>query len=155
MMGYQVVRVVVSKNLAFPTGTIILALSGCTTHSISDRKGLEKFSAEWPVTLPLFLALGTAGMPGLTAYFGLLDIYGMKGGETMLVNTGAGAVSSVFEQITNFKGCTVVGKAGFDEKITYLQQVRFDVAFNYKIVDSLEEALKKPTLMVMIVTLIM
>ncbi|XP_005382778.1 PREDICTED: prostaglandin reductase 1 [Chinchilla lanigera] len=143
MMGQQVARVVESKNSAFPTGTIVLAFSGWTTHSVSDGEGLEKLSTEWPDTLPLSLALGTVGMPGLTAYFGLLDICGVKGGETVLVNAAAGAVGCVVGQIAKLKGCKVVGTAGSDEKIAYLKQVGFDVAFNYKTVDSLEEALQK------------
>lgn len=57
-------RVVESKNSAFPMGTIVVAPSGWTTHSISDGEKLEKVLAEWPDTLPLSLALGTVGMPG-------------------------------------------------------------------------------------------
>lgn len=57
-------RVIESKNAAFPTGTIVVALLGWTTHSISDGKNLERLLAEWPDTLPLSLALGTVGMPG-------------------------------------------------------------------------------------------
>ncbi|KAM5299200.1 prostaglandin reductase 1 [Ctenodactylus gundi] len=143
MMGQQVARVVESKNSAFPTGTVVVALSGWTTHSISDGKGLEKLPAGWPDTLPLSLALGAVGMPGLTAYFGLLDICGVKGGETVLVNAAAGAVGSVVGQIAKLKGCKVVGTAGSDEKIAYLKKIGFDVVFNYKTVASLEEALKK------------
>lgn len=143
MMGGQVARVIESKNPAFPTGTIVVALSGWTTHSISDGQGLEKLPAEWPDSLPLSLALGTVGMPGLTAYFGLLDICGVKGGETVMVNAAAGAVGSVVGQIAKLKGCKVVGAAGSDEKTAYLKKVGFDVAFNYKTVESLEETLKK------------
>lgn len=143
MMGGQVARVVESKNSAFPTGTIVVALSGWTTHSISDGQGLEKLPAGWPDSLPLSLALGTVGMPGLTAYFGLLDICGVKGGETVMVNAAAGAVGSVVGQIAKLKGCKVVGAAGSDEKTAYLKKVGFDVAFNYKTVESLEETLKK------------
>ena len=95
MMGEQVARVVGSKNSAFPTGTIVLAPSGWTTHSISDGKQLEMLPEERPDTLPLSLRLGTVDMPGLTAYFGLLDICGAKGGDTVLVNAAAGAVGSV------------------------------------------------------------
>uniref|UniRef100_A0A4W2HK84 15-oxoprostaglandin 13-reductase n=1 Tax=Bos indicus x Bos taurus TaxID=30522 RepID=A0A4W2HK84_BOBOX len=103
MMGEQVARVVESKNSAFPTGTIVLAPSGWTTHSISNGEKLEKVLAEWPDTLPLSLALGTVGMPGLTAYFGLLDICGVKGGETVLVSAAAGAVGSIVGQIAKLK----------------------------------------------------
>ncbi|KAM4849546.1 prostaglandin reductase 1 isoform X1 [Urocitellus parryii] len=143
MMGEQVARVVESKNSAFPKGTLVQAYLGWTTHSISDGKGLEKLPTDWPDSLPLSLALGTVGMPGLTAYFGLLDICGVKGGETVLVNAAAGAVGSVVGQIAKLKGCKVVGAAGSDEKIAYLKKVGFDVAFNYKTVKSLEETLKK------------
>ncbi|XP_003407574.2 prostaglandin reductase 1 isoform X1 [Loxodonta africana] len=143
MMGQQVARVVESKNSAFPTGTIVLASSGWTTHSISDGKELEKLPTEWPDTLPLSLALGAVGMPGLTAYFGLLDVCGVKGGETLMVNAAAGAVGSVVGQIAKLKGCKVVGAAGSDDKVAYLKKVGFDVAFNYKTVESLEETLKK------------
>ncbi|XP_008582126.1 PREDICTED: prostaglandin reductase 1 [Galeopterus variegatus] len=122
MMGQQVARVVESKNSAFPTGSIVLAFQGWTTHSISDGKELEKLPAEWPDTLPLSLALGTVGMPG---------------------NAAAGAVGSVVGQIAKLKGCKVVGAAGSDEKVAYLKKIGFDVAFNYKTVASLEETLKK------------
>ncbi|XP_054440502.1 prostaglandin reductase 1 [Pteronotus mesoamericanus] len=143
MMGEQVARVVESKNSAFPTGSVVLAFSGWTTHSISDGKELERLPENWPDTLPLSLRLGTVGMPGLTAYFGLLDICGVKGGETVLVNAAAGAVGSVVGQIAKLKGCKVVGAAGSDHKVAYLKKLGFDVAFNYKTVESLEETLKK------------
>ncbi|XP_073907363.1 prostaglandin reductase 1-like [Castor canadensis] len=74
MMGEQVARVVESKNSAFPTGTVVLTSSGWTTHSISDGKGLEQLSAEWPKKIPLSLALGTVGMPGAAK---LLDQQGL------------------------------------------------------------------------------
>ncbi|KAF0878179.1 PTGR1 reductase, partial [Crocuta crocuta] len=143
MMGQQVARVVESKNSAFPTGTVVVASSGWTTHSISDGKDLEKLPAEWPDTLPMSLTLGIVGMTGLTAYFGLLDICGVKGGETVMVNAAAGAVGSAVGQIAKLKGCKVVGAAGSDEKVAYLKKLGFDVAFNYKAVESLEETLKK------------
>nr|XP_045737819.1 prostaglandin reductase 1 [Mirounga angustirostris] len=65
MMGQQVARVVESKNSAFPAGTVVVAFSGWTTHSISDGKDLEKLPAEWPDTVPVSLALGTVGMTGV------------------------------------------------------------------------------------------
>ncbi|XP_059513621.1 prostaglandin reductase 1 [Myotis daubentonii] len=143
MMGQQVARVVESKNSAFPTGTVVLASSGWTSHSISDGKDLEKMPEAWPSTLPLSLMLGTLGMTGLTAYFGLLDICSAKSGETVLVNAAAGAVGSVVGQIAKIKGCKVVGAAGSDDKVAYIKKLGFDVAFNYKTIKSLEETLKK------------
>ncbi|XP_004458561.1 prostaglandin reductase 1 [Dasypus novemcinctus] len=143
MMGEQVARVVESKNSDFPKGTVVLAFSGWTTHSISDGKGLEKLLTDWPDTIPVSLALGTIGMTGLTAYFGLLEICGVKGGETVMVNAAAGAVGSIVGQIAKLKGCKVVGAAGSDEKVAYIKKLGFDVAFNYKTVESLGETLKK------------
>uniref|UniRef100_A0A8I5R640 15-oxoprostaglandin 13-reductase n=1 Tax=Papio anubis TaxID=9555 RepID=A0A8I5R640_PAPAN len=143
MMGQQVARVVESKNADLPKGTIVLTSPGWTTHSISDGKDLEKLLTEWPDTIPLSLALGTVGMPGLTAYFGLLEICGVKGGETVMVSAAAGAVGSVVGQIAKLKGCKVVAAAGSDKKVAYLQKLGFDVVFNYKTVESLEETLKK------------
>lgn len=143
MMGEQVARVVESKNSAFPTGTVVLASSGWTSHSISDGKELKKMPEAWPSSLPLSLMLGTLGMPGLTAYFGLLDICSAKSGDTVLVNAAAGAVGSVVGQIAKIKGCKVVGAAGSDAKVAYLKKIGFDVAFNYKTIKSLEETLKK------------
>uniref|UniRef100_A0AAQ5XUQ6 15-oxoprostaglandin 13-reductase n=1 Tax=Amphiprion ocellaris TaxID=80972 RepID=A0AAQ5XUQ6_AMPOC len=80
--------------------------------------------------------------PGLTAVYGLEEILELKQGETLLVNAAAGAVGSVVGQIAKIKGCKVVGSAGSDAKVAYLKELGFDVAFNYKTVDSLEEALK-------------
>ncbi|NP_001076171.1 prostaglandin reductase 1 [Oryctolagus cuniculus] len=143
MMGQQVARVVESKNPAWPVGTLVLAHSGWASHSISDGQQLEKLLTEWPDTLPLSLALGTVGMPGITAYFGLLEICGAKSGDTVLVNAAAGAVGAVVGQIAKIKGCRVVGAAGSEEKVDYLKKIGFDFAFNYKTVKSLEETLKK------------
>lgn len=143
MMGQQVARVVESKNPAWPVGTLVLAHSGWASHSISNGQQLEKLLTEWPDTLPLSLALGTVGMPGITAYFGLLEICGAKSGDTVLVNAAAGAVGAVVGQIAKIKGCKVVGAAGSEEKVDYLKKIGFDFAFNYKTVKSLEETLKK------------
>ncbi|KAJ8792653.1 hypothetical protein J1605_019872 [Eschrichtius robustus] len=79
----------------------------------------------------------------LTAYSGRLDICGVQGGETVLVNMAAGAVGSVVGQIAKLKGCKVVGAAGSDKRVTCLEKYGFDVAFNYKTVKSLEETLQK------------
>uniref|UniRef100_A0A2K6LQM6 15-oxoprostaglandin 13-reductase n=1 Tax=Rhinopithecus bieti TaxID=61621 RepID=A0A2K6LQM6_RHIBE len=87
---------------------------------------------EWPDTVPLSLTLGTVSMTGLTAYFGLLDICGVKGGETVMVNAAAGAVGSVLGKTAKLKGCKIVGAVASDEKIAYLKKLGFDVVFNYK-----------------------
>ncbi|KAM8962168.1 prostaglandin reductase 1-like [Pelodytes ibericus] len=142
MMGSQVARVVESKNPAFPVGVYCAANAGWTTHFISDGKGVHALPSSWPENLPKSLALGAAGMPGCTAYFGLLEICNPKEGEVLLVNSAAGAVGSIVGQIGKIKGCKVVGSAGSDDKITYLKEIGFDEAFNYKTVSSLDETLK-------------
>ncbi|KAM9137986.1 prostaglandin reductase 1 [Pangshura tecta] len=142
MMGSQVARAVESKNPTYPVGTYIVANSGWTTHFISDGKDLQLLPS-WPEKIPRSLALGTVGMPGLTAYFGLFEICKIRAGDTVLVTAAAGAVGSVVGQIAKIGGCKVVGCAGSDKKVAYLKQIGFDEAFNYKTVGSLEEALRK------------
>ncbi|XP_077106261.1 prostaglandin reductase 1-like isoform X2 [Ranitomeya variabilis] len=143
MMGSQVARVVESKNPAFAVGNYYVARSGWTTHFISDGKELRALPSSWPESLPRSLALGAAGMPGVTAYIGLQQICNPKPGEVLLVNSAAGAVGTIVGQIAKIKGCKVVGSAGSDEKLAYLKEIGFDEAFNYKTVSSLDEALKK------------
>lgn len=79
----------------------------------------------------------------LTALYGIEDVLNLQKGETLLVNAAAGAVGSVVGQIAKIKGCKVVGSAGSEAKVAFLKELGFDEAFNYKTVDSLEEALKK------------
>ncbi|KAM4809284.1 prostaglandin reductase 1-like [Rhinophrynus dorsalis] len=143
MMGTQVGRVIESKNSAFPVGSFAVSNAGWTTHSISNGSELSPLLANWPDHIPKSLALGTIGMPGLTAYFGLKEICCAKKGEIILVNGAAGAVGTVVGQIAKIIGCKVVGSAGSDDKIKYLKEIGFDEVFNYKTVSSLEEALRK------------
>ncbi|XP_019410597.1 PREDICTED: prostaglandin reductase 1 isoform X1 [Crocodylus porosus] len=143
MMGSQVARIVESKNPTYHIGTFAVANVGWTTHFISNGKDLQLLPSPWPETLPKSLALGTIGMPGLTAYFGLFEICRIKPGDILLVNSAAGAVGAVVGQLAKIGGCTVVGCAGSDKKVAYLKQIGFDEAFNYKTVGSLEEALRK------------
>ncbi|KAM9329672.1 prostaglandin reductase 1-like [Gastrophryne carolinensis] len=143
MIGEQVARVLESNNSAFPVGSYVLSQAGWTTHSISQGTNLTPLLPNWPSHIPKSLALGTIGMPGLTAYFGLKEILFAKKGEILLVNGAAGAVGSVVGQIGKIIGCKVVGCAGSDDKVEFLKKIGFDEVFNYKTVSSLEEALKK------------
>uniref|UniRef100_A0A3Q3JLZ2 Prostaglandin reductase 1 n=1 Tax=Monopterus albus TaxID=43700 RepID=A0A3Q3JLZ2_MONAL len=136
-------RVIQSKNPAFPVGSHVVARSGWRTHTVCDGTGLTPIMADWPQGVSLSLALGTIGMPGLTALYGIEEVLGLQKGETLLVNAAAGAVGSVVGQIAKLKGCKVVGSAGSDAKVAFLKKLGFDEAFNYKTVGSLEEALKK------------
>uniref|UniRef100_A0A665UZ58 Prostaglandin reductase 1 n=1 Tax=Echeneis naucrates TaxID=173247 RepID=A0A665UZ58_ECHNA len=143
MIGTQVAKVIQSNNPAFPVGSHVVGRCGWRTHTVSDGTDLIPIMPEWPQDISLSLALGTVGMPGLTALYGIEEVLGLQKGETLLVNAAAGAVGSVVGQIAKIKGCKVVGSAGTDAKVAYLKELGFDVAFNYKTVGSLEEALKK------------
>uniref|UniRef100_A0A671UGJ1 Prostaglandin reductase 1 n=1 Tax=Sparus aurata TaxID=8175 RepID=A0A671UGJ1_SPAAU len=143
MIGTQVAKVLQSKNPAFPVGSHVIGRGGWRTHTVSDGADLTPIMPDWPQDLSLSLALGTIGMPGLTALFGIEEVLGLQKGETLLVNAAAGAVGTVVGQIAKIKGCKVVGSAGSDAKVAYLKELGFDEAFNYKTVGSLDEALKK------------
>jgi NADPH-dependent curcumin reductase CurA len=96
-----------------------------------------------PKLAPLPMYLGTLGMPGLTAYFGLLDVGQPQAGNTVVVSGAAGAVGSVVGQIAKIKGCRVVGIAGGAEKCRYLvEELGFDAAIDYKSED-VQAALKQ------------
>lgn len=142
MIGTQVARVIQSKNPAFPVGSHVVSDCGWRSRSVSDGTGLTRVLSDWPQDIPLSLALGAIGMPGLTALYGLEEILQVKEGETVLVNAAAGAVGSVVGQLAKMKGCKVVGSTGSDAKVSYLKELGFDEAFNYKTASSLEEALK-------------
>ncbi|XP_062512869.1 prostaglandin reductase 1-like [Corticium candelabrum] len=142
MIGEAVARIVESKNPAFKKGDIVYGAIGWKTAFVSDGKDLTK-ATHLPAGVPESLALGTLGMPGRTAYFGLLDICKpLKSGDVVLVNGAAGAVGNVVGQIAKIKGCVAIGYAGSDEKVEYLKSIGFDHAFNYKKVD-LHESLSK------------
>src|SRR5205814_3546424 len=82
---------------------------------------------------PLPVFIGTLGMPGLTAYFGVLEIGKPKPGETVVISGAAGAVGTIAGQIAKIKGCRVVGIAGGAEKCRFLvEELGFDAAINYK-----------------------
>ena len=93
--------------------------------------------------VPLDLYLSVLGMPGQTAYHGLLDIGQPKEGETVVVSAASGAVGSVVGQIAKIKGCKVVGIAGGDKKVNYLtDELNYDAAVDYK-KDDFSQALRR------------
>ncbi|XP_035282182.1 prostaglandin reductase 1-like [Anguilla anguilla] len=142
MIGTQIAKVIQSKNPSFPVGSHVVTRHGWRTHTLSDGTDITRLLSDWPQDCPMSLALGTIGMPGLTALYGLEEVCQIQPGEMVLVNAAAGAVGSVVGQIAKIKGCKVVGCAGTDAKVSYLKELGFDHAFNYKTVTSLEEALR-------------
>jgi NADPH-dependent curcumin reductase CurA len=123
-------RVIASKNHKFAVGDHVFGAFGVQEFATSNGNGITKVNAG---TVPLPVFLGTLGMPGMTAYFGLLDIGQPKPGQTVVVSGAAGAVGSVVGQIAKVKGCTVVGIAGGAEKCNYIvKDLGFDAAIDYK-----------------------
>ncbi|MGO9546248.1 MAG: NADP-dependent oxidoreductase [Rhodomicrobium sp.] len=128
--GGTVSEVVESKNPKFAVGDTVLAFGGWQDYAVSDGSGLRKLD---PKLAPVSTALGVLGMPGLTAYAGLLNIGQPKPGETLAVAAAAGPVGSTVGQIAKIKGCRVVGIAGGKEKAAYLRDVLgFDAAIDHR-----------------------
>ena len=142
MGGGAVGRVVNSNNPSFQEGDIVEGMTfGWQDYAVSDGKGVRKID---PALAPISTALGVLGMPGLTAYFGLLEICNPSPGENVVVSGAAGAVGSLVGQIAKIKGCRAIGIAGADDKIRYLtDELGFDGAFNYKTVSDYYEKLRE------------
>jgi NADPH-dependent curcumin reductase len=126
-------RVVASKHPNFAVGDHVSGMLGVQEYAHSNGQGLSKIDPHFARMAPLPVFLGTLGMPGLTAYFGLLDVGQPKAGETVVVSGAAGAVGAVVGQIAKIKGARVVGIAGGAEKCRYLvEELGFDAAIDYK-----------------------
>ncbi len=136
MEGGTVGEVVASNNERFHEGDIVLGQGGWQEHSVSDGKGLRKLD---PGTAPVQTALGVLGMPGMTAYTGLLNIGQPKAGETLVVAAATGPVGSAVGQIAKLKGCRSVGIAGGPEKCRMLvDEFGFDAAVDHRAPDFAE-----------------
>jgi len=130
MRGFGVGKIVQSKNDNYPVGSNISGLFGVQEYAVTDGKGTTLIEE---INEPLSYHLGILGMPGMTAYFGLLEKGNPKAGETVFVSGAAGIVGSTVGQIAKIKGCKVIGTAGSKEKCQYLiDECGFDVAINYK-----------------------
>jgi hypothetical protein len=126
-------RVVKSNNPAFAEGDHVTGWGGVQDYAVSDGKDLRKVD---PKLAPLPVHLGTLGMPGMTAYFGLLEVGRPKEGDTVVVSGAAGAVGSVVGQVAKIKGCRTVGIAGGADKCRWLTgELGFDAAIDYKSAD--------------------
>jgi NADPH-dependent curcumin reductase CurA len=133
MVGATVGQVIESNHPDYQSGDIVQAGLGWQTHGITNGEGARKIDSS---LAPISTSLGVLGMPGLTAYFGLLDVTKPVAGETVVVSAASGAVGSVVGQIAKIKGCRTIGCAGTDEKVRYvLDELGFDGAFNYKTSD--------------------
>ncbi len=130
MRAYAAGIVEKSNNPAFKTGDAVQGLFGVQNYAISDGSRVVKVDAS---QAPLQRWVGGLGMPGWTAYFGLLEVGQPKAGETVVVSAASGAVGSVVGQIAKIKGCHVVGIAGGPEKCRYVKdELGFDACVDYK-----------------------
>lgn len=136
--GGVVAEVMASQSEALPVGSVVVGNLPWQEFSVADAKVLNRVPAD---KAPASYFLGLLGMPGLTAYFGLLDICQPKAGETVVVSGAAGAVGSIVGQLAKIQGCRVVGTAGSNEKVAYLKELGFDEAINYKTTPDLAQAL--------------
>lgn len=130
--GGAVGRVEASRHADWREGTWVSHRLGWREWARSDGRGL---SAVDPARAPVSTALGVLGMPGLTAYVGLLDVGRIEAGETVFVSGAAGAVGSVAGQVAKARGCRVIGSAGSAEKVAWLRELGFDEAFDYRDTD--------------------
>jgi NADPH-dependent curcumin reductase len=133
-------RVVASKNVKFVVGDHVYGLLGVQEYALTNGSGLTKVD---PALAPLPVYLGTLGVPGMTAYFGLLDIGQPQSSQTVVVSGAGGAVGTVVGQIAKIKGCHVVGVAGGTKKCSYVvNDLGFDAAIDYK-TENVRQALQK------------
>jgi NADPH-dependent curcumin reductase CurA len=141
VLGGTVGQVVRSKHPDFHEGDIVKAYLGWQEYGVAAGDAIQKVN---PSLAPISTALGVLGMPGLTAYFGLLEVGQLRDGEHVLVSGAAGAVGSTAGQIAKIKGCHVVGVAGTDEKVNHVvNDFGFDDAFNYNSVTDYDAKLQE------------
>lgn len=130
MVGGTVSQVVESNHPGFAAGDLVAGFNGWQAYAVSKGADVRKLD---PAQAPISTALGVLGMPGMTAYVGLLDIGRPKPGETVVVSAASGAVGAVVGQIAKIKGCRAVGIAGSPEKCAYVVgELGFDACVNHR-----------------------
>ncbi len=142
MTGESVGIVLESESDKFIVGDYLCVHQGWQTHIVVSEEDTSLFKVD-PTIVPLQTYLGTVGMPGRTAYFGLLRVGIPKSGETIVVSAASGAVGSVVGQMGKILGCKVIGVAGGEKKCSYVKDVLgFDDCVDYK-ESNMEERLSK------------
>jgi NADPH-dependent curcumin reductase CurA len=129
LRGGAVGRVVASRNDGWPEGTWAQHDLGWREAAILDGRGMRRVD---PSVAPVSTALGVLGMPGITAYVGIVDIGAVEEGETVFVSGAAGAVGSIAAQLARMRGARVLGSAGTREKVAWLHELGLDGAFDYR-----------------------
>jgi len=137
MEGGTVAEVIESRNHRYAVGDIVLSHSGWQSYALSAGNGLRKLDTE---LAPLSTALGILGMPGFTAYSGLLTIGRPKPGETVVVAAASGPVGSMVGQIARIHGARAVGIAGGADKCAFVRdELGFDAAVDHRASDFAEQ----------------
>jgi NADPH-dependent curcumin reductase CurA len=140
MVGEIAGQVAASNAEGFAEGDYVAAHTGWQTHGIADARDLRRLD---PKEAPISTSLGVLGMPGLTAYFGTLDVLRPRAGDTLVVNAASGAVGSVVGQIARIGGCRVVGIAGSKEKCDFItKELGFDAAIDHRATKDMGAAMK-------------
>jgi NADPH-dependent curcumin reductase CurA len=139
LTGGAVGRVVESRNERWPEGTWVVHGLGWREAALTDGEGLRAVDH---TIAPVSTALGVLGMPGLTAFVGIVDIGAVRDGETVFVSGAAGAVGSIAAQLALARGARVVGSAGSEEKVAWLDELGVHGAFDYRQV-STRDALRR------------
>jgi NADPH-dependent curcumin reductase len=146
MGGRTVGEVAASKNPKFAVGDKVFGMGGWQQYSVVDANQAGALSKVDTTHIPLSAYLGAVGMPGVTAWYGLVKIIEPKAGETMVVSAATGAVGSAFAALSKARGCRTVGVAGGPAKCKYaVEELGFDVCIDYKLhsdATSLSKALK-------------
>ncbi|MGK2858928.1 MAG: NADP-dependent oxidoreductase [Thermoanaerobaculia bacterium] len=120
--------VVESNDSAIRVGDVVEGMFGWQEYAVARGRDTRRLD---PTLAPISTALGALGMPGLTAYFGMLDICNPQPGETVVISSAAGAIGILAGQIAKIKGCRVVGIASADARVAWLvDELGFDAAFN-------------------------
>lgn len=130
MVGGAVGTVVESRHRRYRSGDVVVGYWGWQEYALSDGQEVQPFDTR---LAPMSTALGVLGMPGMTAYFGLLEIGHPQPGESVVVSGAAGAVGSLVGQIAKIHGCRAAGSAGSPAKVELLlNEFGFDAGFNYR-----------------------
>jgi NADPH-dependent curcumin reductase CurA len=140
LQGGAVGEVVASNDPAFKPGETVQSFFGWREAFNAPAAAVQKLDTHG---LPLQAFLGAVGMPGMTAYAGLLKVAALKPGDIVFVSGAAGAVGQIVCQIAKIKGHTVIGSAGGADKIAYLKEIGVDHAIDYKAERNLTEAVMK------------
>ncbi|MBE2319881.1 NADP-dependent oxidoreductase [Solirubrobacter sp. CPCC 204708] len=127
--GAAIGEVIASKVDGFAEGDLVVHGLGWREVAVVKAQYAQKVTP--PAGVPESAFIGVLGMPGLTAYVGLLDIAELRDGDIVFVSGAAGAVGSLAGQIAKLKGHTVIGSAGSPEKVEWLNELGFDAAFDY------------------------